>query len=103
MPLYRRGVRPASLWKEGRTFWCSGASQAPLKASTGKVCGHHHGVILPPALKCGARMSAQEKQKASERHIEELSERVQSLELEKRQLQMALERASTATKVRIDM
>lgn len=48
-------------------------------------------------------MSAQEKQKASERHIEELSERVQSLELEKRQLQMALERASTATKVRIDM
>ncbi len=42
----------------------------------------------------------QEKQKASERHIEELAERVQSLELEKRQLQAALDRAAAAAKVR---
>lgn len=42
----------------------------------------------------------QEKQKASERHIEELSEKVQSLELEKKQLQAALEKASLAAKVR---
>lgn len=42
----------------------------------------------------------QEKQKASERHIEELSEKVQSLELEKRQLQAALEKAALAAKVR---
>lgn len=56
------------------------------------------GSVYGGLMCCGA--CVQEKQKASERHIEELSERVQSLELEKRQLQMALERASTATKVR---
>lgn len=45
-------------------------------------------------------MLVQEKQKASERHIEELSERVQALELEKRELQNALEKAKLAPKVR---
>ncbi|CAL8464692.1 g4227 [Coccomyxa elongata] len=44
------------------------------------------------------RQRQKEKQKASERHIEELSEKVQSLELEKRQLQAALEKASLAAK-----
>ena len=44
--------------------------------------------------------AAQEKQKASQREIEELSEKVNALELEKRQLQKALELATSKAQVR---
>ena len=48
----------------------------------------------------GALCVAQEKQKASAHQIEELSEKVNALELEKRQLQKALELATAKAQVR---
>jgi ABC-type phosphate transport system auxiliary subunit len=42
---------------------------------------------------------SQEKQKLHERQIEELTVKVNALELEKRQLQRALERATEASQV----
>lgn len=79
----------------GRLFFCDGDMQYMRSIQVPKVTW---GVSrCRPQIYCSDCL--QEKQKASERHIEELSEKVQSLELEKKQLQAALEKASLVAKV----